>query len=237
MCKILTINVCLAGIIYANTEDPSDNREISKIFSASNILGDDDKTYYHGFVIIMRIDLRKILEIVGNDDAEDPYKLRVYTQNTLLLTYQGRDYNFDNHRDEIEHLCQEDCLMDALDNELHLFAESDRLSEERKWKNLLIVFPNYVQLNAKFVTNQDLVMDEQSLIATSMRMTYSVQQYQTGVNEDTYLYWKVARMDMAPNKRGKVKKKKKNTLADEFFNLNPRPRAAPDDMEPDDVES
>jgi hypothetical protein len=223
-------------VVFANTRCPSMNREVTKIYSSMNIEGIDGKTWYFGFTVVLKIQAQYILDIVGDDDQEDPYRLRQYTTNTLLLTLPATDYNFRNVRDQIADATSDDPLIDALDEELHWEQERiDNGSEPLAMKNILIVFPENVNLVSKEVVNQSLVSNENEYPALSLVLR-ETHRRSTGAQHAHYVYWKVGRNDVTPNKKGKVQKKKKNRLAEEFGFEESRPRQQ-DDVVPDQVGS
>jgi hypothetical protein len=85
-------NTCHAGIVYANTKFPEDNRELHSVDCVEYIDGLDNKSSYNGFDIWLEIDVRWTLDTVHDDTKDDPFCARVFSRNTVLLTMPGVPY-------------------------------------------------------------------------------------------------------------------------------------------------
>jgi hypothetical protein len=122
----------------------------------------------------------------------------------------------------------------ALDNNLHsLESDSEEDDEKRDHqrtvrgrrcvKNILIVFPTYVLLDAKVIHG-----DGTNIVPKPISDHYKHQKMGSDSHSKFLLSFVVARTDIFPSKHGKVVKKKKPKLAQGFgFGLPPPPAKIP----------
>ena len=103
---------------------------------------------------------------------------------------------------------------------------------------MILVFPENVDIETKFVCDQSFVPDSLHVKQNGLTIEETHPQAQ-GLSYGHYVYWMVGRNDVRQGKKGPVKPKKKNYLADEFgFSPpGPSPRPRVDDPHPDQTMS
>ncbi|KAG7363832.1 hypothetical protein IV203_037033 [Nitzschia inconspicua] len=137
--------------------------------------------------------------------------------NTCLLTYPSTDYVFANNREEIAS-AQDDCLTDALDDELwtiHQNKNSDVSNPVPKTKNLLLVFPENVVIEWEDVVNRSLVNDENEFPGLSLTVS-ATHPNASGRSVGHFVYWKIGRSDILMAKKGPVQQMRKNRIGFQF---------------------
>ncbi|KAG7363378.1 hypothetical protein IV203_026746 [Nitzschia inconspicua] len=207
-------------VIFVNTLNPSMNREVTKIYPIQNVEGvslRSKNAWYYGFAIVIRVQVQYILDTVGNPLANDAYILRKHSDNTCLLTYPSTDYVFANNREEIAS-AQDDCLTDALDDELwtiHQNKTPDVSNPVPKTKNLLLVFPENVVIEWEDVVNRSLVNDENEFPGLSLTVS-ETHPNASGRSVGHFVYWKIGRSDIRMAKKGPVQQMRKNRLGFQF---------------------
>jgi hypothetical protein len=198
--------------IFANTLSPYRNRELEAVYHTSNIPGVNRKSFFNGFSIVQEIEVRYIFD--SPPDIET-YKARIFSNNSVLFSMPTNNYSLtmdrDNFHDEIQNNGDR-CVLDSIDDSIHQVVSQ---KQEREEKHLLLIFPEFVELNAtKIYDNDDDDEDMQFSLHPSKfddKYTHEKATDDTGAttyNKKFFIYWKVARTDSGASKRGKVAKKK-----------------------------
>ena len=195
--------------IKVNTAHPEANREVM-VYDLDRIQGAGEankNTLYKGFWICLPIDVRFILDDVNTEH----WKARVFSSNSVLLSIQAWNYSHLYDRDELETNVDENVL-EAIDNCHHgLEDESSDVKEARKWKHLLLQFGDGVELSAKHIFLG--AGDDEKLKLELLAVTVTHKKMPTLNYTSMYAAWKVARIDMKPNKKGKVEKQEDKSEA------------------------
>ena len=142
--------------IPVNTEYPEDNREVY-IFKLDNIPGAKPGSLYHGYWIVLPIDM----QWVSRDSGEEFFKARVFTDGSVHIRYPAWPYSLLYDRATMEvletaTLIPERCMVGTD------IARNAYLADQpsRKWKNLVLDFPDNHKLSAKDV-NKDAGDDDE----------------------------------------------------------------------------
>ncbi|CAB9506771.1 unknown protein [Seminavis robusta] len=195
--------------IKVNTERPEANREAG-IYELDRIAGAGDKKnqLYSGFWIVLPIDIRFILD----DMSAAHWSARIIAKNKILLSTQAWNYSCLYDRDEFKKNVQPNEL-EALDGAHHdIYDESSgEIKEDRKWKHLVLEFPERVKLSAKEIYGDSGEDDKLELQLLPVTVTHPKQPKLKYTS--MFAAWKVARVDIRARKKGKVGKKDKKSDA------------------------
>lgn len=212
-------------MIYANTLYPERNRELTKVSHANNFEGADGRSFYYGFDIWLEIDLRETLDVMDDDEKDDPYTGRIFTKNSILFTMPGIPYIARHDRGTIENaLINHQPILDSYDDHIHgiesdeeddrdILQKKRRIRPERTTKHLLLIFPDFVELNTKVLTG----VDDNECPTIPLQNVYGHPKFRE--NETLakhFIIYQVARVDVQPNKKGRVTKRRKNKLGAAF---------------------
>jgi hypothetical protein len=185
----------------ANTICPEVNRELF-LFQLENMPGvlkaEDER--YHGYSFHMRVDVRW----AELDYTVEFYSARVWKDDAILFRIPSLPFTMVHNSDQ---MCKDlpTYVKNAIENALHNYNND---KENRQWKYILLQFPAGHTLSSKLVfadAGEDKDLDYQLYKVDTTPANYMGQEKCI----EHWVYFTVARSDVAPNKRGKVTKKEK----------------------------
>jgi hypothetical protein len=194
-----------------NTERPELNGGDVLVYPTSSILGIDGKTHYHGFSLLLQMDPRWMKE----DPEVDCYTARVFTSDSILIKKPAWPFSPISERDQFEGQFN-DSAVAAMDNAIHDYAAN---KQKRKFKYILLVFKNTAGEKRDLVlSSKEIYADsgeDQELEVQMMKSTY--EGTDGGTCEEGWGLFQIARLDVKPEKRGKLSMKQKKSKAASFF--------------------
>lgn len=154
------MSLALVENIDVNLDDPDDHFQF-KIYPCVEIEGNDGKTRYDGFFIVLEQDIRFYFQ----DAKVEWYTCRIFSKNQLLVQTPAADWDFVNSRDfiEVEHAITgdphlntqlDDSALEAIDTYNNRIGEDETLQAERKFKHYILTFPPDVDLSVKEIFAQ-----------------------------------------------------------------------------------
>ena len=218
----------ITGVVFANTLYPELNHGFEAVYSVKDIKGNDLESHFFGFCIIQEVDARWVSTFDPNSGEPDPFRCRIVAPNCLEFTMPGPSYALLNDRDNFC-LTVEKFALNAIDNDVHKYA-ADRAAtglNKRKYKKVLLVFPEFVELNSQQIFQHEAHEDKSSIFPESF-----ADKYQTDIrttNFKHYFIWKVARIDIGSEKHGKWDQKPAYSRMQMAFGITPpaQPPAPP----------
>ena len=181
-----------------NIHDPTDNRE-TYVFPVRDIPGVDFKKHFNGYYIMMKMDLRW----VASDEHTEFYKARVFSSDTILITYPSWPYDVLMDRDAMKDAETSEELpsyvVNAMDHARHEYSAQ---KEKFQWKHLLLQFPSGHDLSSKEIYAEAGEDFELKLESVAVEIPYVLAPGFTIVEH--WASWTVARTDISPQKRGKI---------------------------------
>jgi hypothetical protein len=207
---ILTTND-FAVVIEVNTERPELNGGEVLVYPTSSIPGIDGKSHYHGFSIMLQMDPRWMMD----DTEADCYTARVFTDNSILIKKPAWPWSPLGARDQYVGSFNASAVA-AMDNAIHDYAAH---KQESKFKFILLVFKNKegkkrdMSLSTKEIfadSGDDEELEAQMMLSKHPRAD-------GGTNEEGWGGFQVARLDIKPEKRGKLQMTQKKSKAASFF--------------------
>jgi hypothetical protein len=202
------------AVVFANTLFPELNHAaFEAVHSLKDIPGTDGKSYFYGFSIMQEIDFRWVADYDEESGEPEPYRCKIIShqglRNTLEFTMPGPSYTLMHNRNQLEKFKDE--YKDAIDDDSHRLAEDlhkENGQATRKYKKILLVFPENVFLNADKVHEHETYDDKNEVFPDSYPHIYTHSKI-PGSNGKHFLYWKVARTDLESYKKGRVETRKK----------------------------
>jgi hypothetical protein len=171
--------------------------------------GLEEGMLYDGYYIVLpQFDARYITE----DTTEEPVKATLYRQNAVHIRYNSWPYGLLHDRDDLEKSIDERCMVgiDAKHNE---FLQKPG---NRKWKHLFLNFPQGHTFSAKAL-NADAGEDHELELELVELTGDGVKPADCITGRHCYAAWKVARVDTAPRKKGKMAPQEKKSKAAKLF--------------------
>jgi hypothetical protein len=204
-----------------NSERPELNGGEVLVYPTTSIPGVDGKSHYHGFSLMLQMDPRWMLD----DTETDCYTARVFTSNSILIKKPAWPWSPLGARDQYVGHFNASAIA-AMDNAIHDYAAN---KQKRKFKYILLVFKN------KEGEKRDLVLSSKEIYAGSgedeelepQMMLSSYKRADGGTNEEGWGVFQVARLDIKPEKRGRLQMTQKKSKAASFFLGSGSPKAGP----------
>jgi hypothetical protein len=109
-------------IVEVDITRPERNGRLAGIFKVKDLCGLDGKTWYYGFTILLKIDIRYLLDMPG----KNVYKARIRSHNSVLLTMPEWDYMFLHNLDLFEDQIGE-AITDGIDDAVHTVSHSQEV--------------------------------------------------------------------------------------------------------------
>jgi hypothetical protein len=188
-----------------NIERPELNGGEVFVYPTSSIPGIDGKTHFYGYSLLLQMDPRWM-----QDDPEiDCYTARVFTSNSILIKKPAWPYSPLQERDQYVSQFNASAVA-AMDNAIHDFAAN---KQKRKFKYILLVFKNEGD-------KRDLVLSSKEIYKDSGEDEELEPQMMLGdsdMNEEGWGLFQVARLDMKPEKRGRLQTSKTSKAASFFL--------------------
>ena len=185
-----------------NVERPELNGGKVLVYPTSSIPGIDGKAHYHGFSLLLQMDPRWMLD----DTETDCYTARVFTSNSILIKKPAWPWSPLGARDQYVGHFNASAIA-AMDNAIHDYAAN---KQKRKFKYILLVFKN------KEGEKRDLVLSSKEIYAGSGE-DEELEPQMMKLNEKGWGLFQVARLDMKPEKRGRLHITQKKSKAASFF--------------------
>jgi hypothetical protein len=167
------------------------------VFALTGVPGaENPKTLYSGYFLAVPTDLCEYFE----DQATEHVKGRIYATNQVLISLPSWDYTFYHNGDEFKAKV-DSATQDGMDNARHNFFEH---KEARRWKHLLLNFPQDHVLSSKLI--YDDAGEDEELKPEIIDIVYSHSRLKTAGKQSSVAYggFKVVRSDLKPTKKGKV---------------------------------
>ena len=148
-----------------------------------------------------------------NDDHQDVYRARIWSNNSILITFPAWDYSLLHNRDtyaaRLKGVKAPAGIIDAVDDALHTYNvnlkgnhESGRdVQRVGKNKHVLVESNDNITLSAKVICNHDEQEDETKLPAYTFDEEYVCAK--GNVNRQSVVVFLVA-IDGKPMKKGKI---------------------------------
>jgi len=175
-------------------------------------VGEKENTLFRGFWMCLPIDIRFILD----DQSTEHWKARMFSRDTVLLSIRAWDHSQLNDRDQFEKSVSNNVL-EAIHAAHHdLEEEPNDKKEARKWKHLFLKFKSGVELSAKSINTQ--AGEDEKLNLKLIPVVVSHNKLSTTCTT-MHAAWKVARVDVKANKKGKVEKKDDKSDAARLLDL------------------
>jgi hypothetical protein len=133
LCLLLLLVFYCAALIHVNTGCPEANGE-ALVFSLKDIPGAKSGTMYHGYYIMLPMDIRFVLD----DGTLEHYTARIFMDTQILVSVPSHQYSVLYNRDKLMK-CVPSPVTNAMDDARHSFEEH---KEARRWKHLLLEFPH-----------------------------------------------------------------------------------------------
>jgi hypothetical protein len=192
-----------ATCIEVNKDFPEKHGELL-VVPTKDIPGIDGKTFYEGFTIFHRVDPQWMLKYTEVEFLEG----RLLSSNSILLKCPSTSYSVLHNKDEFDKGLNA-YSTDALDNWRHSFFEDKR---GREVQYLALDFGSDCELSAKKIHGKagenevlEMKIQNKSVFSKQLNLTF----------HEFWVSWTVARVDVLPNKKGKVDTtiKKSNALS------------------------
>jgi hypothetical protein len=206
---VLTANN-VSVVVEVNTERPELNGGDVLVYPTSSIPGIDGKSHYYGFSLLLQMDPRW----VQDDSGVDCYTARVFTSNSVLIKMPAWPFSPLAERDQYATGFNESAVA-AIDNAIHDFAAN---KQQRKFKYILLVFKNVGQKREILLSSKEINSDsgeDQELEPQMVRLNH--RRAGGGTNEEGWGVFQVARLDIKPEKRGRLQMMQKKSKAASFF--------------------
>ena len=165
---------------------------IFRISNIPSVVKGKEMDRHHGYYIMIPMDYFYVLDNVN----VDYYTACLYSKNQVMLKIPAFPYSLLNQRDEIAKVVP-DIVTDGLDNARHYFVGE---KSSREFKYILLNFPHGHELSASEIYadaggEEDMEIEILKIKFKHSSSTEEITQY--------YAAWKVARLDIRPDKRGK----------------------------------
>lgn len=167
-------------------------------------LGEPER-YYHGYMIVLPIDIRYLLDAEEDQSGIEYYRARRYgeNKNKVIIRYPAWDYCNRNDRDQFKKTIPATCAI-AMDEHRHDFEDD----EKRHWKYLLLTFPQDHDLKSSVI--YDGAGESEDLEGEVIEDDMKHKSLET-ISTVHYIAFYVARNEIKARKRGAVERPQKKS--------------------------
>ena len=170
------------------------NRELAICMKVKDIEGQGiySSKRYHGFSFAMEIDIRRLLD----DSVANLYSAKIWTQDSVLISYQAWDYSMEHDYHEIKKHASK-AFLGGLDTARWDMQEEFK-AQDRKRKHILLAFDGKDSKAGLKLTSKEIskvIVEEDVLEPEPLEVRYVRQDDPDHVMVRHYVYWHVARID------------------------------------------